>query len=689
MTNPLSEHGWSDGDYANLIGTMVGEVDRPNNPIGELEDYQAIADVSMNRGKNPSAFGGHRTLGEVLIDPDEYNAWSTQPQFANSHRQAVSARDAILAELRGQQTRIGEGLRSKIDLAKQGALDIVASGKARGITQGATFYNNPHVGQQAYHQGLADRYGSKTIGEHRFTGHQFDRNITYDPTRPVDSPRERNAAAALAASIRGQAPDISMGQFYGNVAPPPDWDPSLTSPPSQQRGSVSDPFGFSGMSLASMAGPAQIGQSIPGLGPTPDYSAADLGASFIGGQDFGNQSARSGIGLGVNAASPGALGTEAFPSIGPYDTGNLPGSMSIAALGNEAFGPKANTSDVFSPSPLGAPQGFANYGDQPIGYSPAGFSQTPSQPGMSLASLAPGVPQNTSLSAANPYGFGADFPGFGGFAPTAWANPPQEQYKGMERDRIGATRGIVGYEDKPVTTTTQVPNPAYQDWADQFGNKPGTITSQQMYADDLADKLGVNRGYFGAPVATPVAAPAVPPAPSRTIDKTTTTIQHSPRYGDIPVGKPVSFAALAPSLITESVYGSPVGGSWGGPDSWGGLGSGYGALSNSPRGGGGVLGTNVTDALAAGLADMNANPGAYGYGGVSPGSLSGGGGMSLGGMAASYDGGALGGGYGGYSGGYGGIGAVTSGNEQQGGAWGGNGFSGSQGSDPSGRGGLY
>jgi hypothetical protein len=97
------------------------------------------------------------------------------------------------------------------------------------------------------------------------------------------------------------------------------------------------------------------------------------------------------------------------------------------------------------------------------------------------------------------------------------------------------TRGIVGYEDKPVTTTTQVPNPAYSAWEEAYNNPKAT--TQQMYADDLADKLGQPTAFQGSVMNQ--APQARGPAPSKTIGHTTTTTTRSPVYGDVPVGQPI------------------------------------------------------------------------------------------------------------------------------------------------------
>jgi hypothetical protein len=542
-----------------------------------------------------------------------------------------------------------------------------------------------------------------------FSGRQVDQDYQ-DYTDVLAA--EQLGVPDVPGSLSGLVPDWGLQDLGDISAPPaPDWGYDLSD--RTQRGPATDPYGFStsniGMPSAQISGlpgtnqaaaqggfmsaqaaPVGGGYGVGAFGPNafgaldqtapPDWGMdqGTFGDRGITGYDFGDQAARSGIGLGVSGYGPGTVGTSAFPDIGPYDP---------LGAATDAWGPSIQ-SDPFSPSVSGAPQSFANYGDREIGYPSGGFSTTPSQPSRPSTSLADlGI---GTVGMQGPAAFSYDP------AAVAASTIGAPSMRGM--DFAGTTRGIVGYEDTPVTTTTQVPNPAYEAWQEAYNNPKAT--QQEMYAGALNDKLGVDRGNFLTQDQVAAARAGLGKAPSKTVDRTTTTMQHSPKYGDIPTGRPASLASLAPTTVTDPAFGSPVGGSWGGPDSWGGFGSDYGALSNSAKGGYGVVGTDITNSLAAGLANMNANPGAYGYSGVESGSLSGLGGGYSGGYSGGYGGGLAGGGYGGYAGGYGGIGAATSGNEQQGGAWGGynggayggsnsGGFSGTQGSDASGRGGLY
>jgi hypothetical protein len=266
---------------------------------------------------------------------------------------------------------------------------------------------------------------------------------------------------------------------------------------------------------------------------------------------------------------------------GPYGYGQQPAQAAppISDILNDAFGRSITSSE-----PLGAPQGFGNWGNQDVGFPSSGFNAQPNvATDMSLAGLSP-VGQNVAGVGYNPAAVAAAAP-IG--APAA---------RGMSFDQM--TRGIVGYEDKPVTTTTQVPNPAYADWAEAFNNPKAT--PQAMYADDLADKIGVNRGNF----ATPAQVAQYGPAPAKTIDKTTTTTTRSPVYGDVPVGQPVS----------ANLSGAGAG-------SW------TSGLTNQAN----AINANIMDMGNWGLQGMQGtfNTGLYGgYAGI-------GGGMNLGGLGAA------------------------------------------------------
>jgi hypothetical protein len=372
----------------------------------------------------------------------------------------ASLRDPVLAQ--------------KVEYAKQAAIDVIGKATHRGITQGATYYNNPNVAHQGFHNGLARDYGSLNIGEHRFTGPEFNQFGTFDPLT-ANGNIFGNVGMPMTADFTGAYPDRSMGSFYGAQ---PSWG-------------VTD---------------------MPGMDPNPpSYSAADLGAfngSVSDPYSFGDPNQRSGMGLGVTGYGIGELGTSAMPGMGQYD--NLPGTFDQGPFDfgqtvNGAFGTPPNTNDVFSGQPMGGPQSFSqNYG----GLSPNGFTGGAFQPDVS------------------PTAFGANFPGFSGYGLAA----PQSQQAAAVPKEMGdiseeynapaqTTRGITGYN----TTTTQVHNPAYDAWAQSYGTKPNAL--QDAWLGAMQDKIGVQRGPF-----TSLPPNAVPKAPSKTITQTKSV----PVYGQIP-----------------------------------------------------------------------------------------------------------------------------------------------------------
>jgi hypothetical protein len=123
-------------------------------------------------------------------------------------------------------------------------------------------------------------------------------------------------------------------------------------------------------------------------------------------------------------------------------------------------------------------------------------------------------------------------------------------------------KGITGY----TNTTHNVPNPAYADWAAQYGQKPGTISMQQMYEDDLKDKLGTYRGPM-----TSLPPNAVPKAPSKTLSQNV----RSPVYGQVPVP---GLKSNIPS-IHRAAPAPTLGLGWGGDDGYGGFMSGNTAMA--------------------------------------------------------------------------------------------------------------
>jgi hypothetical protein len=684
-------NGWSRADIAKMGGTIAGEMDPK---LGRsLQHAATIADVFANRveqNRNASrtglgTFPGHLDARAVAKDPVQFN--SNMPSKAQAYKTNKEVERALATDLGYQQAT--PQIQALADKVRNAIDNVFTKGTQRGIAKGATNFENRNVSTTQV--GLGRKNGEFTLEGHTFTGDKragFNPNAEFNPNHPEvpgtawdgrslgafglggwqdpgvvaaaraqgfrddtdvlaneqlgvpDLPGPLGGMPSQQPSLQGLG-DYSMGAAYDNLAPNPVDYSGITK--GITHGGT--PYGFTDAVTSSMEPSMAVYDGGPyGYGQQPDYSSITEGIMHDA--------------YPSNPYGPEALGApQGFGNYGTAPIGYSPDTFSGAPMQTQAATP-----DVFSGQPMGAPQGFGNWGNQDVGYSSGGFSRSPNvATDYSLAGLSPvgqgvvGVGYNPSVvAAAEPIG-----------APST---------RGMSFDQM--TRGIVDYTE--TRTPTTVPNPAYADWAEAFNNPKAT--TQQMYADDLADKIGVNRGNF----ATPAQVAQYGPAPSKTIagpDKVT----RSPVYGDVPVGRPIS-ATLSPA-VSDPTFGSPLGGSWGGPDSWGGFGSGYsdaGVARGGVLGGGPTYGGSWESALNAGIADMSANPGAYGYGGG--GTVGSGGGMSLGGLGGSFSGGfsgALGGGY------DPGTGLGFGGSENQGGAGYSGGFSGSQGSDPSGRGGLY
>jgi hypothetical protein len=404
-----------------------------------------------------------------------------------------------------------------------------------------------------------------------------------------------------------------MGAAYDNLTPNPTDYSDITK--GITHGGT--PWGFTDAVTSTMEPSMAVYDGGPwGYGQQPDYSGISRGIMH---DDYPSNP------YGAEALGP----AQGFGNYSNAPIGYSPDTFSGAPMQTQAATP-----DVFSGQPMGGPQAFGNYGAGEIGYPSGGFASKPSTAtDMSLAGLSPvgqgvvGVGYNPSVvAAATPIG-----------APAA---------RGMSFDQM--TRGIVGYEDKPVTTTTQVPNPAYEAWQEAYNNPKAT--TQQMYADDLADKLGQPKAFQDSVFNQ--APMALGPAPSKTIGHTTTTTQRSPVYGDRP-----------------AIGAQPIGANL----SQAGAGSWTSGLTNQAN----AINAQINDFSNFGLEGFTGN---FGTGIGDPS-----GGMSLGGLGGSFSGG-FGGALGG---GYGPGGQPLGGSENQGGAAYGGNFGGSQGSDPSGRGGLY
>lgn len=178
MPNPLSNRGVSDRDYAAAVGTLVGEV----AANGGLVDFQAIADVIANRIEDSRYVGQYGpTIAGQVLNPKEFSTWS--PREKNAYQGAMAGFAATLNPSRAAS--LSPAIRDRVEKAQQAINDVMVTGVARGITQGATAYHNPDVtaklGTDAWHNKLENQYGAVQIGAHSFTGHGFRPDDTFDP----------------------------------------------------------------------------------------------------------------------------------------------------------------------------------------------------------------------------------------------------------------------------------------------------------------------------------------------------------------------------------------------------------------------------------------------------------------------------------------------------------------------------
>jgi hypothetical protein len=647
MTNPLSSRGWSDRDYARAVGTLMGEAwGGTKNPASVLADYEMIADVIANRqaSGHPSYRG--KSIDSLLKNPKEFSAWS--PKQRDAYGQAKRGMAAALNPAKAGKLNAVE--KQKLEFAVKALDNVFGNQSKRGNAKGADRYNNPKLGPSKYHDDEAAKHGSMKVGSHRATGPNFGQDNFTTVERPysgaamVDTPRE---------SIPPAAAPYSPASL--------DFGPDFTSPPSQARGAVTDPYGFSNIDTAAEAAPGSFagygpnafgaldvpvdyGQTYPEIsaglydqpaplsnadfdaifGNMPDDStgsirgsrasaapaAPPINAPMPGGPySFSNMQSWSpepapatipgdvtGYGRGgafeSRAPSPGFdFGSIVNDAFGPYSGGDIPaasaqpsGAPMTAAreapidygrtypeISEGLYGGPAVSASTspFSPSALGPPSGFGNYGNydavnNPVGYSAMGFSQAPNVPAPSPA--------------------------------TAGASPQ-----------------IIGYEPGK-TITRDVPNPAWSDWSRDYGTK-NALQDAWLAADE--DKFGWDR----APQLSRPMSPPPPPEPPR-MTQVASTVRGAPIYGpNVPAvnAQPVAATTRAAPGAAAPVA-APVTGGW-----WDSFTSGLGNLFGGGFSGmslAGLGGPVAGDYSGYGNFGGGYDPGGYGgggYGGTAPG----------------------------------------------------------------------
>jgi hypothetical protein len=582
MTNPFSNQGWSDKDYARAVGTLMGEAyGGKKNPASTLEDYELIADVIANRKESAHQSYRGKSIDQLLRPAKEFSTWGKNQKAARS--MATKGMAAVLGKREDKLTGVAK---QKHDLAVKALDNIFGNQSRRGVTHGSTRYNNPSLGPSKWHDVPARQVGSVTAGQHRATGWEFDPAVgpaPYSQFGEYGTPREAMPAAT--------PPDISMGRFYDEAAAPApyspaslDFGPDFTSPPSQARGPVENPYEFSNIDTAAEAVPG----SFAGYGPGAFGALADTPVDY--GQTYPDITA----GL---YDQPAPLSNEDFNAIFgnmPDDaTGSVRGGRASAAAAPPLNAPMAGGPYSFSDLQSWAPAPNAGLTpDDVTGYGPGGaFSSRAPSPGFDFSSIvndafgpyagadipaAASQPSGAPMTAAReaPIDYGRTYPEiseglYGGPAVTASTSPFSPSalgpatgfgnygnydarnnpvgYSAMEFSQApnvpAPSPQIIGYEPGK-TITRDVPNPAWSDWSREYGTK-NALQDAWLAADE--DKFGWDR----APQLSRPMSPPPPPEPPRTISQAS-AVRGSPIYGpNVPAvnAQPVSAPMQAqPSL---------------------------------------------------------------------------------------------------------------------------------------------
>lgn len=525
MANPLSERGFTDRDYSALVGTLVGEA----AVKGGIQDYQAIADVVANRVADPAFSKQYGpSIAAQTMNAKEFSAWSANEKNAN-----YNARAGFAASLNPKvASSLPAAVQERISLAQQAVDDVFNTGKARGITQGATFYDNPEVtaklGTGGFHNRLDSKYGSVVIGDHRFTG------PTFDPTRPFD-PITYNGMLGIpdAAEI-----DLSGVAFNDNrlddnstqIDPVPsgsvDYMGTLADPraPSIDMGNYGEaPFGIGSIGPAGWADMA---------GMTPEWSPAAMDMGTF--NDIQNAGAFGMSGIDPLGPSLDGYSREAMPGQA-YGSGALGFAAPSGMTAGDYISQQAQNIAGVETTPYGsvAPT-EASFLSSSATYSPGGIGAPPSG--------------YTSFD-ASPFGFGqptqdiqvADIPGLGAapaaFSPSVTNDAVRQNTTAVTPSATPSTAEFVGPMPSVPATPAPVENP---------------FDMQAMYAGDMEDKLGTQRGPFATTQAVPqvaknVAAPSVTNKPA--------VPQVAPQLPALGAPVAINAAPLSSSFEAANPYG--------------------------------------------------------------------------------------------------------------------------------------
>lgn len=313
MANPLSSRGVSDRDYAAAVATAVGEAGGGGRYNQGVVGMAAVIDTLANRveqGDFAANYGSSIADQAMAGKGKQYNAWKAGYGKEDTEKVYNAVLTGDLSGLSAQQKK-------DVAQAQEAALGVLGSGQLRGITQGATFYQNKTTtdkwGTSGPQDARAKLNGKIDIGDHTFTGINgwgFDPNASFDREGALmrnlqdfsyaqggDSPGEQAMAAGAqrggfpVAQSAGMSftpalpghmdvpdpatPGYNFSQSFGNLGynpqfaqpvtpqnPPKSYDPlsSIRAP--------SDPFSANQMqalaaAAAKMTGVAQVAPKAP------------------------------------------------------------------------------------------------------------------------------------------------------------------------------------------------------------------------------------------------------------------------------------------------------------------------------------------------------------------------------------------------------------------------------------------
>ena len=310
MTNPLSSYGYSDEDYETAIGMMVGESSNHSTGQTLLHEMAGQLDVALNRlgsrqtgGRN---FGKGRglSLQDVILSPSQFDAATKTKGRAHKEQYSPAKRAALDDEYLATLT---PAMQSRVLAAREAAIKTAGTKELRGITKNATTTSSTGYKLSAARAREHNKEGRKTatkIGGTSFYGKGHDRKRSQEQAAAIstkldqrastsapraDTPKERNLSGMTAS----RTPDYSQ---FGPLNTPResipaearapyspaalDFGPDFTSPPSQARGAVTDPYGFSNINTAQEAVPGSFAGYGPGAFGALDQVPTDYGTTY-------------------------------------------------------------------------------------------------------------------------------------------------------------------------------------------------------------------------------------------------------------------------------------------------------------------------------------------------------------------------------------------------------------------------